>query len=84
MKQWKSLEAYNNFQSGHVHDIRLDEVPATRSCVVMAFVNPSQSAQRMHTIHGLVLSVMAQLLQGTVHVWLGKVLVPVDLVDVLS
>ena len=43
MKQWKSLEAYNYFQSGHVRDIRLYEVPATRSCVVMAFVNPNQN-----------------------------------------
>ena len=32
MKQWKSLEAYNYFQSGHVRDIKLYEVPTTRSC----------------------------------------------------
>ena len=44
MKQWKSLEAYNYFQSGHVRDIKLYEVPTTRSCVVMGFVNPSQNA----------------------------------------
>ena len=28
MKQWKSLEAYNYFQSGHVRDIKLYEVPS--------------------------------------------------------
>ena len=44
LMQWKSLEAYNYFQSGHVRNIRLFRLPATQSCVMMAFVNPSQNA----------------------------------------
>ena len=46
LMQWKSLEAYNYmyFQSGHVRDIRLCRLPASQSCVVMAYVNPSPSS----------------------------------------
>lgn len=42
--QWKSMEAYNYFQSGHVRDIKIYRVDSTQSCIMMAFVNPSQSA----------------------------------------
>ena len=39
--QWKSLEAYNYFMSGHVRTVLLWAVNAT-SCIVKALVNPSQ------------------------------------------
>ena len=42
--QWKSMEAYNYFQSGHVPDVKkVYTVLATCSRVLMAYVNPSQS-----------------------------------------
>ena len=44
MKQWKSTEAYNYFQCGHVRQVRVYDVAATQSCIVMAHVNPSQNA----------------------------------------
>ena len=43
LMQWKSLDAYNYFQSGHVCDVRLFRLPSTQSCVMMALVNPSQN-----------------------------------------
>ena len=42
--QWKSLDAYSYFQSGHVHDVRLFGLLSTQSCVMLALVNPSQNA----------------------------------------
>ena len=42
LMQWKSLDAYNYFQSGHVRPVRiwcLEHV-----CILMALVNPSQNA----------------------------------------
>ena len=42
--QWKSIEAYNYFQSGHVRDVKVYTVLATCSRVLMAYVNPSQSS----------------------------------------
>ena len=43
--QWKSLDAFNYFQSGHVRHIRIWPLSTTsNSCIVMAYVNPSQNA----------------------------------------
>ena len=42
--QWKSMEAYNYFQSGHVRNIKIFSVKSTQSCVCMSFVNPSQKS----------------------------------------
>lgn len=53
LMQSKSLEAYNYFQSGHVRNIRLFRLPATQSCVMMTFVNPSQNAPIKSTMPGL-------------------------------
>ena len=39
--QWKSLDAYNYFQSGHVRKVEIWPVDKV-SCIVRAFVNPSQ------------------------------------------
>ncbi len=41
--QWKSLDAFNYFQSGHVRDI-LGWNVSSAYCVVMARVNPSQNS----------------------------------------
>uniref|UniRef100_A0A1X7U845 SWIM-type domain-containing protein n=2 Tax=Amphimedon queenslandica TaxID=400682 RepID=A0A1X7U845_AMPQE len=40
--QWKSLDGYNYFQSGHVRDILIWEIDSTCS-ILKAKVNPSQS-----------------------------------------
>ena len=42
LMHWKSLEAYNYFQSGHVHQIKLYKTQS--SSILMALVNPSQSS----------------------------------------
>ena len=42
--QWKSLDAFNYFQSGHVRDIKIWLRPTSQCCIVMAYVNPSQNA----------------------------------------
>ena len=41
--QWKSLDGYNYFQSGHVRDILIWEIDSTCS-ILKAKVNPSQSS----------------------------------------
>ena len=41
--QWKSLEAYNYFVSGHVRSVTVRTVNPT-CCVLKALVNPSQSS----------------------------------------
>ena len=41
--QWKSLEAYNYFKSGHVRTVEL-WVPSNSLCLLRAFVNPSQKS----------------------------------------
>ena len=43
LMRWKSLDAYNYFQSGHVRSVKLWRASAT-SCVVKALVNPSQNS----------------------------------------
>lgn len=40
--QWKSMDAYNYFQSGHVRTILINKLP--RCLILMAYVNPSQSS----------------------------------------
>ena len=40
--QWKSLEAYNYFTSGHVRTVKI--WPLARLSIIMAFVSPSQSS----------------------------------------
>ena len=40
--QWKSLEAYNYFQSGHVRAVRVKKL--SNYCVLLAHVNPSQNS----------------------------------------
>ena len=39
LMQWKSMDAYNYFQSGHVRSVQ-----SKCSVIVMALVNPSQSS----------------------------------------
>ena len=41
--QWKSLDMYNYFQSGHVHDVKLWAISSDK-CILKALVNPSQQA----------------------------------------
>ena len=41
--QWKSLDAFNYFQSGHVRDIKIWSL-SSNCCIVMAYVNPGQNA----------------------------------------
>ena len=41
LMQWKSLEAYNCFENGHVHTVEIWPVDSTR-CILRAVVNPSQ------------------------------------------
>ena len=40
--QWKSLDAFNYFQSGHVRTVRIKKM--SQCCIMMAYVNPSQSS----------------------------------------
>ncbi len=42
LMQWKSLEAYNYFQSGHVRTVNIRNLPTC--CLLMAHVNPSQNS----------------------------------------
>ena len=42
LMQWKSMEAYNYFQSGHVRPVKVYQSPS--SSIMMALVNPSQSS----------------------------------------
>ena len=39
--QWKSLEAYNYFDSGHVREVKIWAISSS-NCVLKALVNPSQ------------------------------------------
>ena len=41
LMQWKSLEAYNYFQSGHVREVKLWAIRRS-NCILKALVNPSQ------------------------------------------
>jgi hypothetical protein len=43
LMQWKSLEAYNYFLSGHVRQVMVKRVSST-TCILKATVNPSQSS----------------------------------------
>ena len=48
LMQWKSLDAYNYFQSGHVCAVEIWPVDNT-NCILRAFVNPSQrSSDKAH------------------------------------
>ena len=42
LMQWKSLEAFNYFESGHVRQIKVWPLSSS-SCILMACVNPSQN-----------------------------------------
>ena len=44
--QWKSLEAYNYFLSGHVRTVLVWLVRGSNCCVVKATVNPSQRSPK--------------------------------------
>ena len=47
--QWKSLDGYNYFKSGHVREVKVWQIDATCS-LLMASVNPSQnSPEKAHT-----------------------------------
>ena len=39
--QWKSLEAYNYFESGHVREVKI-WIISNSNCVLKGLVNPSQ------------------------------------------
>ena len=41
LMQWKSLEAYNYFDSGHVREVKIWTISSS-NCVLKALVNPSQ------------------------------------------
>ncbi len=43
LMRWKSLEAYNYFVSGHVHEVKVWPISGSK-CVLRALVNPSQRA----------------------------------------
>ena len=48
LMQWKSMDAYNFYKSGHVREIRV-WIASQSTCVLMAKVNPSQAApQKTH------------------------------------
>ena len=48
LMRWKSLEAYNYFQSGHVQEVKLWSLNSSSS-ILKALVNPSQrSLQNAH------------------------------------
>lgn len=42
LMQWKSLEAFNYFQSGHVRTVKVYKAQSSR--ILMAFVNSSQNS----------------------------------------
>jgi len=44
LMQWKSMEAFNYFQSGHVREVKVWPLSNSPSCILMAYVNPSQNA----------------------------------------
>ena len=41
LMQWKSLDAYNYFVSGHVREVKLWAISSS-NCILKALVNPSQ------------------------------------------
>ena len=41
LMQWKSLEAYNYFESGHVREVKIWAI-SNSNCVLKGLVNPSQ------------------------------------------
>ena len=48
LMQWKSLEAYNYFQSGFVRDVKLWAINHDQ-CILHAYVNPSmRSPEKRH------------------------------------
>ena len=48
LMQWKSLEAYNYFQSGFVRDVKLWAINPDQ-CILHAYVNPSmRSPEKRH------------------------------------
>ena len=47
LMQWKSLDAYKYFQSGHVRPVRV-WVVSSACCIVRALVNPSQRSSEPH------------------------------------
>ena len=47
LKQWKSLDGFNYFQSGHVRQVGVWRVDKNRLCILKAFVNPSQRSPKM-------------------------------------
>ena len=48
LMQWKSMDAYNFYESGHVREIGV-WIASQFTCVLMAKVNPSQAAsQKAH------------------------------------
>ena len=53
LMQWKSLDAFNYFQSGHVRNVLVYLLPSSQSCVLIAFVNPSQNSPDKANILGL-------------------------------
>ena len=47
------LDAFNYFQSGHVRNVLVYLLPSSQSCVLIAFVNPSQNSPDKANILGL-------------------------------
>ena len=44
LMQWKSMEAYNYFQSGRVRCVKVFQPQSQSSVILMALMNPSQSS----------------------------------------
>ena len=42
LMQWKSMDPYNYFRSGHVHEVKVWNLSSC--CILLARVNPSQSS----------------------------------------
>ena len=43
MMQWKSLDAYNYFKSGHVREVKI-KIICTSTTILIAKVNPNQNS----------------------------------------
>ena len=73
LMQWKSLEAFNYFQSGHVREIQVWK-PSPDICIVIARVNPSQHApdKAHHAWIGTKMNGEIIALHCT-YTWLGKI-----------
>lgn len=69
--RWKSLQAYNSFQSRHVQEVNLWDVSNGNS-ILKALINPGQCSLDNAYNSWLLSRKMGAPLQLVAHVWLGK------------